>query len=163
VFAELDKKFKLIMRDDFLDDVGRTLTHKTNYRRIHLQVLTKDGFSFELQVSLKELDPIIDISQILYKKTKYQKDDMSVSEYNQTLKEQAKAEIDMKNKYFEIKDKEFSRLNPTNDIDFPIVIGTRMDEATGEIVPLTKTARELYEEAGKNETMMKRLEQCMGW
>ena len=163
VFSELDKKFKLIMRDDFLDDVGRTLTHKTNYRRIHLQVLTKDGFSFELQVSLKELDPIIDISQALYKKTKYQKDDMSVSEYNQTLKEQAKAEIDIKNKYFEIKDKEFSRLNPTNDIDFPIVIGTRMDEATGEIVPLTKTARELYEEAGKNETMMKRLEQCMGW
>ena len=163
VFAELDKKFKLIMRDDFLDDVGRTLTKNTEYRRIHLQVLTKDGFSFELQVSLKELDPIIDISQALYKKTKYQKDDMSVSEYNQTLKEQAKAEIDIKNKYFEIKDKEFSRLNPTNDIDFPIVIGTRMDEATGEIVPLTKTARELYEEAGKNETMMKRLEQCMGW
>jgi hypothetical protein len=69
----------------------------------------------------------------------------------------------MKNKYWEIKDKEFSRLNPTNDIDFPITIGTRMDDATGEIVPLTKTARELYEEAGKNETMMKRLEQCMGW
>jgi len=163
VFAELEKKFKLIMRDDFLDDIGRTSTKNTEYRRIHLQVLAKDGFSFELQVSLKELDPIIDVSQILYKKTKYQKDDMSISKYNQTLKEQAKAEMDMKNKYFEIKDKEFSRLNPTNDIDFPITIGTRMDDATGEIVPLTKTARELYEEAGKNETMMKRLEQCMGW
>ena len=59
---------------------------------------------------------------------------------------QEKAELNMKNKYWEIKDKEFSRLNPTNDIDFPIIIGTRLDEATGEKIPLTKTARELFEE-----------------
>jgi ppGpp synthetase/RelA/SpoT-type nucleotidyltranferase len=163
VFSELDKKFKLFFSDDFLDDVGRTLTHNTNYRRIHLQALTKDGFSFELQVSLKELDPLIEINHAFYKKLTYQKDRFTPSEIQDLIKKQTVAENNIKNKYFEIKDKEFSKLNPTNDIDFPIVIGTRMDEATGEIVPLTKTARELYEEAGKNETMMKRLEQCMGW
>jgi hypothetical protein len=163
VFSELNKKFKLIFRDDFLDDIGRTLTKNTEYRRIHLQALTRDGFSFELQVSLKELDPIIEISHAIYKKLKYQKDTLSKSETASLVKAQEKVELNLKNKYWEIKDKEFSRLNPTNDIDFPITIGTRMDDATGEIVPLTKTARELYEEAGKNETMMKRLEQCMGW
>jgi len=163
VAEELNKTFKLIARDDFLTDTGRTLTKNTEYRRIHLQALTKDGFSFELQVSLKELDPIIDISHAIYKKIVYQADTLSKKVKEKLLKEQVKVEADMKNIYFKIKDKEFSRLNPTNEVDVPIVIGTRMDEATGEIVPLTKTARELFEEEAKDKTMMKRLEQCMGW
>ena len=163
VFSELNKKFKLIMKDDFLDDVGRTLTHNTNYRRIHLQVLTRDGFSFELQVSLKELDPLIDINHAFYKKLTYQKDRFTPSEIQDLIKKQTVAENNVKNKYFEIKDKEFSRLNPTNDIDFPIIIGTRLDEATGEKIPLTKTARELFEEEAKDIKAMKTLEQCMGW
>ena len=163
VAEELNKTFKLIARDDFLNDIGRTLTKNTEYRRIHLQALTKDGFSFELQISLKELDPLVDISHELYTKIVYQADNLSPTVKAKLLKQQVKAEADMKNKYFEIKDKEFSRLNPTNDIDVPIVVGTRMDEATGEKVPLTKTARELFEEEAKDKTMMKRLEQCMGW
>ena len=161
LFSELDKKYKLISRDDFLDDVGRTLTHNTNYRRIHLQALTKDGYSFELQVSLKELDPLIDINHAFYKKIKYQKDQHSASEMQDLIKKQTVAENNLKNKYFEIKDKEFSRLNPTNDVDVPFVVGTRLDESTGEIVPLMTTARETFEQDAKAMTMLKRLENCV--
>ena len=161
VFSELNKKFKLIFKDDFLDDTGRTLTHNTEYRRIHLQALTKDGFSFELQVSLKELDPLIDINHAFYKKLEYQKDTLSKSEILDLVKKQKVAEANIKNKYFKIKDKEFSRLNPTNDVDFPIVIGTRLDDVTGEKAPLTTTAREIFEQDAKDLTMLKRLENCV--
>ena len=160
VFDELNKKFKLIMKDDFLDDVGRTLTHNTEYRRIHLQALTKDGFSFEIQISLKELDPLIDINHVLYRKNKYQKDQYTVPEMIKLVQEQKVAEAKIKNKYFEIKDKEFSRLNPTNDIDFPFVVGTRLDE-NGEKIPLTETHREVLEQDTKALTMLKRLENCI--
>jgi len=161
VLSELNKTYKLIEIDDFLDDIGRTQReHPTEYRRIHTQALTKDGFSFELQVSLKELDPIVDVSHAVYKKITYQRDSMPIAEYNKTLKEQAKVEADMKNAYFKIKDKEFSRLNPTNNVDVPFVIGTRLDE-NGEKVPLTTTARETFEQDAKAMTMFKRLENCI--
>ena len=161
VLSDLNKKYKFIEIDDFLDDVGRTQRKfPTEYRRIHTQALTKDGYSFELQISLKELDPIIDKSHAIYKKITYQRDSMPMAEFNKTLKEQAKAEADMKNAYFKIKDKEFSRLNPTNDIDNPIAVGVRLDE-NGEKVTLTKTARDIFEEDAKNLTMLKRLEDCV--
>ena len=160
VFSELDKKFKLFFKDDFLDDVGRTLTHNTNYRRIHLQALTKDGYSFEIQVSLKELDPLIEINHAFYKKIKYQKDRFTASEMQDLIKKQTVAENNIKNKYFKIKDKEFARSNPTNDVDVPFVVGTRLDEK-GEIVPLMATARETFEQDAKDLTMLKRLENCI--
>jgi hypothetical protein len=77
------------------------------------------------------------------------------------IKKQTVAENNLKNKYFEIKDKEFSRLNPTNDVDVPFVVGTRLDESTGEIVPLMTTARETFEQDAKAMTMLKRLENCV--
>jgi len=160
VFSELDKKFKLFFKDDFLDDVGRTLTHNTNYRRIHLQALTKDGYSFEIQVSLKELDPLIEINHAFYKKIKYQKDRFTASEIQDLIKKQTVAENNIKNKYFKIKNKEFSKANPTNDVDVPFVVGTRLDEK-GEIVPLMATARETFEQDAKDLTMLKRLENCI--
>jgi hypothetical protein len=162
LLSELNKIYKLIEIDDFLDDVARTQRkNPTEYRRIHTQALTKDGFSFELQISLKELDPKIDRSHAAYKKITYQRDSMSMDEWNKTLKEQAKAEADMKKTYFKIKDKEFSRLNPTNEVDAPIVVGQRLDDATGEIVPLYKTRREMYEEDAKSQTMFERLKDCV--
>ena len=161
LLAELNKTYKLIEIDDFLDDVARTQRkNPTEYRRIHTQALTKDGYTFELQISLKELDPIIDKSHAVYKKITYQRNSMSMDEWNKTLKEQAKVEADMKNAYFKIKDKEFTRFNTTNDIDIPYVVGTRLDEK-GEIVPLLTTAREAFEQDAKNATMFKRLENCI--
>ena len=161
LLSELNKTYKLLEIDDFLDDVARTQRKTpTEYRRIHTQALTKDGFSFELQISLKELDPIIDKSHAVYKKITYQRDSMSMDEWNKTLKEQAKVEADMKNAYFKIKDKEFSRMNTTNDVDIPFVVGTRLDE-NGDIVPLLSTARETFEQDAKAQTMFKRLENCV--
>ena len=161
LLSELNKTYKLVEIDDFLDDVGRTQRkNPSQYRRIHTQALTKDGYTFELQVSLKELDPIIDKSHAIYKKITYQRNSMSMDEWNKTLKEQAKVEADMKNAYFKIKDKEFSRMNPTNDVDIPFVVGTRLDE-NGDIVPLLSTARETFEQDAKAQTMFKRLENCV--
>jgi len=161
LLSELNKTYKVIEIDDFLDDVGRTQRkNPTQYRRMHTQVLTKDGFSFELQISLKELDPIIDKSHAIYKKATYQRDSMSMDEWNKTLKEQAKVEADMKNAYYKIKDKEFSRMNTTNDVDMPFVVGTRLDE-NGDIVPLMITQREIFEQDAKSATMFKRLENCV--
>ena len=88
LLSELNKTYKVIEIDDFLDDVGRTQRkNPTQYSRMHTQVLTKDGFSFELQISLKELDPIIDKSHAIYKKATYQRDSMSMDEWNKTLKQ----------------------------------------------------------------------------
>ena len=92
--------------------------------------------------------------------TKYQKDQYTVPEMIKLVQEQKVAEAKIKNKYFEIKDKEFSRLNPTNDIDFPFVVGTRLDE-NGEKISLTETHREALEQDAKTLTMLKRLENCI--
>ena len=167
LFSDLNKKFKLIGRDDFLDDVGRTLTHKTQYRRIHLQALTKDGFSFEIQVSLKDLDPIFDRSHDVYTEINYKFKNfwakpggIDKDAINRLLREQKDLNNEMETKYFKIKDKEFDRANPTNDVDIPYVFGTRLDE-NGEIQPLMTTAREAFEQDAKATTMLKRLENCV--
>ena len=164
LFSELDKKFKLIGRDDFLDDIGRTLTHKTQYRRIHLQALTKDGYSFEIQLSLKDLDPLLDASHKIYDDINYnfwgKKDFIDKNLINKLLKEQKSIDAKIEKKYFEIKEKEFAKSNPTNDVDIPYVVGTRLDE-NGEIVPMMTTAREAFEQDAKAATMFKRLENCV--
>ena len=169
MFSDLDKKFKLIGRDDFLDDVGRTLTHKTQYRRIHLQALTKDGFSFEIQVSLKDLDPLIDKSHDLYTKIEYEfknfwakPGSIDKDTINRLLREQKEINNKIETEYFKIKDKEFDRGNPTNDVDIPYVMGTRLDE-NGEIVPIMTTAREAFEQDAKAATMLKRLRIAYEW
>ena len=110
LMAELNQKFKLILNDDFLDDVGRTISHNTDYRAIHAQILTKDGFSFELQIRLKELENLTEQSHKLYKKTKYQKDQISAKELTDLLNQQTTINKKLSKKYFEIKEKEFARL-----------------------------------------------------
>ena len=160
VLSDLNKQIKFIQIDDFLSDTGRTASE---YRAIHAQALTDDGFSFELQIRVKDLDPLTEKSHTIYKKKKWAEKEYTDAEYNKIVKEEAEINKKLKAKYFEIKDKEFSRLNSKNEVDVPIIIGTRLDESTGEKVALTKTARELFEEEGKDKTMMKRLEECMGW
>ena len=161
LMSELSQKFKMILEDDFLDDIGRTISHKTDYRAIHAQILTKDGFSFELQIRLKELENLTEKSHAIYKKTKYQKDQISAKELADLLNEQKLINKKLSKKYFEIKDKEFARLKSDDPLDRPIPIGQRFDEATGEIVTINKTARELFEQEGKNNTMLERLKDCV--
>ena len=46
-----------------------------------------------------------------------------------------KINVEMKSKYFEIKDREI-----VSDLDEKIIVGTRIDDATGEVVEVSKTA-----------------------
>ena len=159
VLSDLNKAVKFIQIDDFLTDTGRSASA---YRAIHAQILTKDGFTFELQIRVKDLDPLTEQSHIIYKKKTFPNKHYTDAEYSKIVKEEAAINKKLENKYFEIKDKEFSRLNSKNEVDVPIIIGTRLDE-NGDKVPLTKTARELFEEEAKDVKAMKVLEQCMGW
>ena len=147
--------------DDFLNDVGRTTDDGNAYRAIHAQVMTKDGFTFELQIRLKDLDPLTEKSHKLRDDVIYKMDSLSAEQTENLWKQYKATHKAMNKKYFEIKDKEFSKLKSTDPMDIPIPIGTRIDDATGEKVPLTKTARELFEEDAKNATMLKRLENCV--
>ena len=161
LMSELSQKFKLILDNDFLDDVGRTISHNTDYRAIHAQVLTKDGFSFELQIRLRELDPLTEKSHAIYKKIKYQKDQISAKELTDLLNDQKSINKKLSKKYFEIKDKEFARLKSGDPLDRPIPYSLRIDDTTGEKVPLNTSMREAYEEFAKNETMLNRLKDCV--
>ena len=161
LMSEINKKFNLILNDDFLDDIGRTISHKTDYRAIHAQILTKDGFSFELQIRLKELENLTEKSHAIYKKTKYQKDQISAKELTDLLNEQKSINKKLSKKYFEIKDKEFARLKSGDPLDRPIPVSQRLDDVTGEKIPLTITAREVFEQAAKDETMLNRLKDCV--
>ena len=162
VLSDLNKQVKFIQIDDFLTDAGRVFENKTEYRAIHAQILTKDGFTFELQIRVKDLDPLTEQSHAIYKQKNFPEKNYTDAEYSKIVKEEAAINKKLENKYFEIKDKEFSRLNSKNEVDVPIIIGTRLDE-NGDKVPLTKTARELFEEEAKDVNAMKVLEQCMGW
>ena len=161
LMAELNQKFKLILNDDFLDDVGRTISHNTDYRAIHAQILTKDGYSFELQIRLKELENLTEQSHAIYKKTKYQKDQISAKELTDLLTQQTTINKKLSKKYFEIKEKEFNRLKSGDPLDREIPYALRIDDATGEKVPVTITAREAFEQAAKDETMLNRLKDCV--
>ena len=120
--------------------------------------MTKDGYTFELQIRLKDLDELTDQSHALRDNLFYKMDSLSVEQTEKMFAEYKAIHAKMKAKYFEIKDKE---LVSDQLIDEPITIGTRVDEATGEIMPVTKTAREMFEEEAKDQTMLARLKDCV--
>ena len=161
VLNDLSKVVKFLSVDDFLNDAGRVAEAGTEYRAIHAQVLTKDGFSFELQIRLNELENLTDKSHAGYKKIKFPEKEYTDAEFRKIVSDQSSVEKKLKAKYFEIKDKEFTRLKSDNPLDRQIPISQRFDEATGEIVTINKTARELFEQQSKNETMLNRLKDCV--
>ena len=95
------------------------------------------------------------------KKTKYQKDQISAKELTDLLNEQKSINKKLSKKYFEIKEKEFNRLKSGDPLDREIPYALRIDDATGEKVPVTITAREAFEQAAKDETMLNRLKDCV--
>jgi len=158
VLNDLSKIYKFIERDNFLTDAGRV---GSDYRAIHAQALTKDGFTFEIQIRLKELDPLTEQSHILFKLKKGGVKNTTMVGWNKLLNAEKVINKKLKAKYFEIKDKEFTRLKSEDPLDRKIPIGHRIDEVTGEKVPLTITAREALEQAAKDETMLSRLKDCV--
>jgi len=158
VLNDLNKTVKFIQIDDFLNDAGRV---GSEYRAIHAQALTKDGFTFELQIRLKELENLTEQSHAIYKKRKWGMKTATMAEWNKILKDEKAINKKLKNKYFQIKEKEFARLKSNDPLDQPIPYGQRIDDVTGERIPLTVTAREVFEQAAKDETMLNRLKDCV--
>ena len=158
VLNDLNKTVKFIQIDDFLNDAGRV---GSEYRAIHAQALTKDGFTFELQIRLKELENLTEQSHAIYKKRKWGMKTATMAEWNKILKDEKAINKKLKNKYFQIKEKEFARLKSNDPLDQPIPYGQRIDDVTGERIPLTVTAREVFEQAAKDETMLSRLKDCV--
>ena len=158
---DLNKIIKFLGVDDFLSDAGRVAQTGTEYRAIHAQALTKDGFSFELQIRLKELENLTEKSHTGYKKIRFPEKEYTDAEFKKILKDQAAVDKKLKAKYFQIKDKEFARLKSENPLDREIPYALRIDDATGERVPVTITIRETIEQAAKDETMLNRLKDCV--
>ena len=158
VINDLNKTVKFIQIDDFLNDAGRA---GSEYRAIHAQGLTKDGFTFELQIRLKELENLTEQSHAIYKKRKWGMKTATMAEWNKILADEKAINKKLKNKYFQIKEKEFARLKSGDPLDQPIPYGQRIDDVTGERIPLTVTAREVFEQAAKDETMLNRLKDCV--
>ena len=158
VSNDVFKKYKVIHLDDFLDDVGRTADDGNAYRAIHAQVMTKDGYTFELQIRLKELDDLTDQSHALRDNIFYKSDSLSAEQTTKMFAEYKAIHTKMNAKYFEIKDRE---LISAEKIDEPIAIGTRVDDETGEIATINKTNREMMEETAKDDTMLARLKDCV--
>ena len=158
VMNDVNKKYKVIHIDDFLNDAGRTADMGNAYRAIHAQIMTKDGFTFELQIRLKDMDELTNQSHALRDNLVYKMDALTPEQTEKMFADYKAIHTKMNAKYFEIKDKE---LVSDQLIDEPITIGTRVDEATGEIMPVTKTAREMFEEEAKDQTMLARLKDCV--
>jgi len=158
VLNDLNKTVKFIQIDDFLNDAGRA---GSEYRAIHAQGLTKDGYTFELQIRLKELENLTEQSHAIYKKRKWGMKTATMAEWNKILADEKAINKKLKDKYFKIKDKEFARLKSGDPLDQPIPYAVRIDDNTGERVPLTVTAREVFEQAAKDETMLNRLKDCV--
>ena len=161
VLNDLNKVIKFLNVDNFLNDAGRVAEAGTEYRAIHAQGLTKDGFSFELQIRLKELENLTEKSHAGYKKIKFPEKEYTDAEYIKIVSDQTAVDKKLKAKYFEIKDKEFARLKSGDPLDREIPYAVRIDDATGERVPVTITARETIEQAAKDETMLNRLKDCV--
>ena len=161
VANDVNKKFKVIHIDDFLDDIGRTADDGNAYRAIHVQIITKEGFSFELQIRLKELENLTEKSHALRDDLVYKMDSLTVEQTEKLFSDYKSIHKKMNAKYFKIKDKEFARLKSGDPLDRPIPVGQRLDDATGEKIPLTITAREVFEQAAKDETMLNRLKDCV--
>ena len=71
---------------------------------------------------------------------------------NRLLKSKKKLIIKLKQNILKLKIKNLTENNPTNDVDIPYVMGTRLDE-NGEIVPIMTTAR-------RHLNKMPKLQQC---
>ena len=211
----LRQNSKLLEVDDFMIDnpaLIRTSKKDSGYRAIHVQVMTRDGFSAELQIRLMALEKGSQGSYKAYAKYRNR---------NLTAEETAKMEVEvahwkkvLNTAWFKYRDTSFSfdkfakeikkekiildnikrvekskklpeirkklqlnvlrnRLNEirkeqkllavekNTGVDDKVAVDTRIDEGTGEIVPLYKTARELFEEDAKDIKMLERLKGCI--
>ena len=152
VAQDIKNSVKAIEFDDFLKtDGGRG----SGYRAIHMQLLTKDGMTVELQVRLKSTSKILTRSHKLYK--------MKADQFK-TAKGLAAFEKAKENIRMELDDAWFTALEKqgsTSDelIDQSIHVGTRID-AAGDEVDIIQPMREIMENDAKAAQALERLKDC---
>jgi len=210
----LRQNSKLLEVDDFLIDnpaLIRTSKKDSGYRAIHVQVMTRDGFSAELQIRLMALEKGSQGSYKAY--AKYRNRKLSAAETEKMVEEVAHWKKVLNAAWFKYRETSFSfdkfakeikkekiildnikrvekskklpeirkklqlnvlrnRLNEIRKeqkllavekdtgVDDAVAVATRLDEGTGEVVPVYKTAREIFEEEAKDKKMLERLKDC---
>ena len=152
VAQDVKNTVKAIEFDDFLKtENGRG----SGYRGIHVQLLTKDGMTAELQIRLKSTASILTRSHKLYK--------MKASDFK-TAKGLAAFEKAKENIRMELDDAWFSALEKQGLgseelIDAKIHTGTYIDGA-GEEIDIVKPMREFLEDDAKAAQALERLKDC---
>ena len=151
VAQDIKNTVKTIEFDDFLktEDV-----RGSGYRGIHMQLLTKDGMTVELQVRLKSTSEILTRSHKLYK---MKAEDFKTAKGKAAFED---AKLQIKN---ELDDAWFRSLNKQDLgseelIDQPIHVGTRIVD--GEEVDIIKPVREFLEDDAKAAQALERLKDC---
>ena len=152
VAQDVKNTVKAIEFDDFLKtENGRG----SGYRGIHVQLLTKDGMTAELQIRLKSTASILTRSHKLYK--------MKAEDFK-TAKGLAAFEKAKENIRMELDDAWFSALEKQGLgseelIDAKIHTGTYIDGA-GEEIDIVKPMREFLEDDAKAAQALERLKDC---
>ena len=152
VAQDVKNTVKTIEFDDFLKtENGRG----SGYRGIHVQLLTKDGMTAELQIRLKSTASILTRSHKLYK--------MKAEDFK-TAKGLAAFEKAKENIRMELDDAWFSALEKQGLgseelIDAKIHTGTYIDGA-GEEIDIVKPMREFLEDDAKAAQALERLKDC---
>ena len=153
VAQDIKNTVKAIEFDDFLK-TDLAVNRTDGYRGIHLQILTKDGMTVELQVRLKSMKEILTRSHTFRS--------MKANDFK-TAKGKA-AFLDAKNQIKnELDDAWFRALNKqdlASDelIDQPIHVGTRIVD--GEEIDIIKPVREFLEDDAKAAQALERLKDC---
>ena len=153
VAQDIKGTVKTIEFDDFLK-TDLAVNRTDGYRGIHLQILTKDGMTVELQVRLKSM------KEILTRSHKFRS--MKAEDFK-TAKGKA-AFLDAKNQIKNELDDAWFRALSKQDlaseelIDQPIHVGTRIVD--GEEVDIIKPVREYLEDDAKAAQALERLKDC---
>jgi hypothetical protein len=151
VAQDIKNTVKAIEFDDFLKTED---LRGSGYRGIHMQLLTKDGMTVELQVRLKSTSEILTRSHKLYK---MKAEDFKTAKGKAAFED---AKLQIKN---ELDDAWFRSLNKQDLgseelIDQPIHVGTRIVD--GEEVDIIKPVREFLEDDAKAAQALERLKDC---
>ncbi len=155
VAQDIKGTVKTIEFDDFLKT--NTPRSDSGYRGIHMQLLTKDGMTVELQIRLKSTSEILTRSHKLYK--------MKASDFKtakglaafENAKDMIRMELD--DAWFRALQKQ--GLASDELIDQPIHVGTYINEA-GEEMDIIKPVREFLEEDTKELNALTALKDCPG-
>ena len=141
--------------DDFLKTEN---PRGDGYRAIHLQLITKDGLSVELQVRLKSTKDILTRSHQLRALGKQKSENFKTAKglaAFEQAQEMVKKELD--DAWFRALEKQGAKSDELIDQD--IHIGTRID-ADGTEVDIVKPLREFLEEDVKAAQALERLKDC---